>query len=311
MTMNDEKRQQWFDRGVKALAAARPTAPRVYCCPLCLRGFDLAHMDLLSIEDVPPRSVGGRPLLLTCKQCNNRHGTELDAHIKAGRDLGEILQGSRETWGRLRVGDDRMAVKGTVFGESNELREVAGKSCPAEREAVERFFHGLAGTDATGSEFHFEFAIRHDEWRERVGWLRVAYLYLSALLGHAFVLREVMHPIRDQFQRPDEELVPQIIKTMADPVCEDRIVSVSQPNDLRSFVVQLRRWTFFFPGFVGEDSFYDRLTALPEKGELLLTGNPLAMPREPVYECDFHPEFARLLALHQDDKLAPGGTAGD
>ena len=103
----DRRRREWFDRGARALVAARPAGPEVYCCPLCLRGFDAEHMDHLSIEDVPPRSVGGRPLLLTCRECNNKHGTELDAHAKAGRDLGEILQGSRETWGSLRIGDDR------------------------------------------------------------------------------------------------------------------------------------------------------------------------------------------------------------
>jgi len=311
MSRNDDRRLKWYERGVRALVAARPTAPQVYCCPLCLRGFDAAHLDLLSIEDVPPRSVGGKPLLLTCRECNNRHGTELDAHIKAGRDLGEVLAGSRETFGRLRVGDERMAVKGTVFGERNELSEMIGKSHPAERDAVQGFFEGLAGGDATGCEFQFEFSMRHDEWRERVGWLRVAYLYLFALLGHTFVLREVMNPIRTQFQRPDEKLVPQIIKTMVEPVAEPRMVSVSRPHDLRSFVVQLERWTFFFPGFVGEDSFCERLAALPERGELSLTGQQLTVPREPVFAGDFHPDVIRLLALGQRGVPVAGEPAAE
>lgn len=311
MSRNDDRRLEWHERGVRALVAARPAAPHVYCCPLCLRGFDAAHLDLLSIEDVPPRSVGGRPLLLTCRECNNRHGTELDAHIKAGRDLGEVLAGSRETFGRLRVGDERMAVKGTVFGEHNELREIVGKSDPAERDAVQGFFEGLAGGDATGREFQFEFLMRHDEWRERVGWLRVAYLYLFALLGHTFVLREVMNPIRDQFQRPDERLVPQIIKTMVEPVVEPRMVSVSHPHDLSSFVVQLEHWTFFFPGFIAEDSFYERLSALPEQGQLSLTGQALTFPRQPVFACDFHPDVIRLLALGQSGVPEEGEPAED
>jgi hypothetical protein len=268
-------------------------------------------VDHLSIEHVPPRSVGGRPLLLTCTQCNNKYGTELDAHIKAGRDLGEILQGSRETGGRLRVGDDRMTVKGNVFGENIELREMVGKSSPTERDAVEESFRRLAGRDACGAEFQFDFCVRHDEWRERVGWLRVAYLYLFALLGHTFVLREVMNPIRAQFQRPVDKLVPEIIKRMVDPSPQECLVSVSRPGDLRSFVVQLRHWTFFFPGFVGEDSFYDRLAALPEKGELAMTGMRLPFPSEPGFACDFNPDIARLLALGQAGKLMADGSALD
>jgi hypothetical protein len=294
----DNRRQEWFDRGVQAFTAARPGAPSLYCCPLCIRGFHTVHPDVLSLEDVPPRSIGGKPLLLTCRECNNKHGTDLDSHMKAGRDLEQILEGAQETWGRLRVGGDRMTVKGTI-GETYALAEMAGKSNPPERNAVEAYLDRLTTADAAGTEFHFEFSLRHDEWRERVAWLRVAYLYLTALLGYTFVLREVMNPIREQFFRPDEQLVPKIIKTMVDPIPPDCIVSVSLPVELRSFVVKLQRWMFFFPGFINSDSFYDRLAALPEKGRLSVTGKQLVFPTEPMFLCDFDPEFAKYLAAGQ------------
>ena len=34
---------------------------------------------LLSVEDVPPRHSGGRPLVLTCKACNSTAGHSIDA----------------------------------------------------------------------------------------------------------------------------------------------------------------------------------------------------------------------------------------
>lgn len=304
--VTDDRRRRWFDMGVQAFGAARPGAPDVYPCPLCARGFNTPHPSVLSFEDVPPKSVGGKPLLLTCRQCNNKHGSDLDSHIQAGRNLREIVEGKRETWGRLRVGEDRMTVKGTVFAEDNALEEMSGKSNPAERDAVESFVESQAGKDAIGSELHFEFSIKHNEWKERVAWLRVAYLYLSALLGYTFVLREVLNPIRDQFRRPDEKLVPQLIKTMVDPIPEDCIVSISRPSELVSFAVKLQRWTFFFPGFVDTDSFYSRLAELPERGELSVSGKRLDFPTEPKYLCDFHPELARYLALQQSGESRDG-----
>jgi hypothetical protein len=292
--------------GVRAFVTARPGAPEVYPCPLCVRGFNTACLSVLSFEDVPPKSVGGKPLLLTCRQCNNTHGSDLDLHIKAGRDLGEIVEGKRETWGRLRIGENRIAVKGTLFADNNTLTEMAGKSNPAERDAVRSHFESLAGSDATGSEFHLEFSLKYDEWRERVAWLRVAYLYLSALLGYTFVLREVLNPVRDQFRRPDEKIVPQIIKTMVDPIPEDCIVSISRPAEVRSFAVKLHRWMFFFPGFVDADSFYSRLAGLPEKGGLSVTGKRLDFPTGPKYLCDFNPELARYLGLQQSGDSPDG-----
>lgn len=301
-----DRRLEWFDLGVKAFVAARPRAPRLYVCPLCLRGFDTPDRSVLSLEDVPPKSVGGKSLLLTCRQCNNTHGTELDAHIKAGRDIREIFEGTRETRGYFRVGEHRMAVKGTVFASDNKLQEMIGKSSPSDRDAVQSHFESLAGTDATGKEFHFGFSMKYDAWREQVAWLRVAYLYLSALLGYTFVLRAVLDPIRDQFAHPGEKLVPQIIKTMTDPVPDDCIVSVSLPAELRSFVVKVQRWIFFFPGFVDSDSFYDRLAKLPPRGALQVTGQRLRFPQGPVFACDFDPGFARFLAVRQ----AGGHDAG-
>ncbi|HQZ71169.1 MAG TPA: hypothetical protein PK826_07580 [Anaerolineae bacterium] len=299
------RRQEWFDRGVQALVSARPGAPSLYCCPLCIRGFDTANPHL-SLEDVPPKNAGGRPLLLTCKKCNNTHGSGLDHHIKAGRELQEILEGTREIRGYIRSGDKRMAVKGTVFGENNALRELEGKSNPPERNAVEESFKSLVGTNAMSQEIHVEFSLKYNEWRERVAWLRVAYLYLTAYLGYTFVLRDVMNPIREQLDHPDEKRVPQVIKKLIGPIPEDCMVSVSSPAELRSFAVKLKRWIFFFPGFVDTDSFYERLAMLPEKGMLSVSGGRLELPSEPMFLCDFHLDYAQYLAFEQAGRLGDG-----
>jgi len=141
--------------------------------------------------------------------------------------------------------------------------------------------------------------------------MRVDYLYLTALLCYTFVLREVMNPIREQFFRPDEQLVAEIIKTMLDPIPQDCIVSVSLPVKLRSFAVRLQRWMFFFPGFIESDSFYDRLAALPEKGRLSVTGKQLVFPTEPMFLCDFDPEFAKYLAADQAGMLSEDAAQTD
>ena len=48
-----------------------------YICPLCLQSFKVDDLgdtitDYLSLEDIPQKAMGGHPLLLTCKKCNNR-----------------------------------------------------------------------------------------------------------------------------------------------------------------------------------------------------------------------------------------------
>jgi hypothetical protein len=66
-----------------------------YPCPICLTPFTIEALadKRLSAEHVPPKSVGGRELLLTCKGCNNSAGTKLDADAKTKEDVRIALAG--------------------------------------------------------------------------------------------------------------------------------------------------------------------------------------------------------------------------
>ena len=48
-----------------------------YICPLCFDVFFEKDLDKIStnpltLEDIPPASLGGKPKTLTCKKCNSR-----------------------------------------------------------------------------------------------------------------------------------------------------------------------------------------------------------------------------------------------
>ena len=52
-----------------------------YVCPLCLKSYREQDVIKLTEEDVPQRSLGGRRIALTCKECNNVCGSEIDVHL--------------------------------------------------------------------------------------------------------------------------------------------------------------------------------------------------------------------------------------
>src|SRR5690348_10203246 len=63
-----------------------PDFSKGYICPLCFDVFYEKDLDdsltnHLTLEDIPPDALGGKPLALTCKKCNSRSGHELDAHL--------------------------------------------------------------------------------------------------------------------------------------------------------------------------------------------------------------------------------------
>jgi hypothetical protein len=50
-------------------------------CPLCLTGFNLANVAELTCEHIVPSKLGGRSQTLTCRKCNNTHGSYLDSQL--------------------------------------------------------------------------------------------------------------------------------------------------------------------------------------------------------------------------------------
>ncbi|WP_139419284.1 HNH endonuclease [Chryseobacterium mulctrae] len=55
-----------------------------YLCPLCLKNYMSMYIDennFLTLEDAPPKSLGGRANTLTCKKCNNEAGEKIDFHL--------------------------------------------------------------------------------------------------------------------------------------------------------------------------------------------------------------------------------------
>lgn len=55
-----------------------------YLCPLCLKNYTSTYIDennFLTLEDAPPKSLGGKANTLTCKKCNNEAGLQIDFHL--------------------------------------------------------------------------------------------------------------------------------------------------------------------------------------------------------------------------------------
>ena len=55
----------------------------IYYCPICGDGHGQAALQTgeLTLEHVPPDSVGGKAITLTCRRCNNPAGGTVDAAV--------------------------------------------------------------------------------------------------------------------------------------------------------------------------------------------------------------------------------------
>jgi hypothetical protein len=95
---SEERRSRIFDVFAKNWQLTLPIAPfdaselvdekfqEAVMCPICMvlynrKGLDQSVENPLTIEHCPPEELGGKPLLLLCKKCNNTSGSELDVKL--------------------------------------------------------------------------------------------------------------------------------------------------------------------------------------------------------------------------------------
>ena len=62
---------------INKLAAYNINIEGDYLCPLCLKAYKEQDVrNVLTEEDVPQHSLGGKRIVLTCKNCNSTCGSE-------------------------------------------------------------------------------------------------------------------------------------------------------------------------------------------------------------------------------------------
>jgi len=173
MSVSLETRRSWFLQGVAAWQHAQvvlgvpstQTRADQYACPLCFEinddkrqahfqvfaGADLANGSL-TVEHVPPKSPGGRALVLTCRACHNTAGAALDAHARKRENPRDAFLGRVTTKISMTVSGHRLA--GSFSLEDGAYHFAATKKPNAHRPdaeaGVRRTLAGGEDTDRIG-----------------------------------------------------------------------------------------------------------------------------------------------------------------
>jgi hypothetical protein len=183
ITITKETKARWFTRGAERLGADFPQyAGLGYACPVCLRPADI---NALTAEDVPPRRVGGRPLVLTCADCNSHGGYALDVHWGHLVDVVAFARGELDEplAAELVIGGSRTQIDLTRIGGQVEMSIVKDACNP---EAIQAQQALLQTKKASPKPFTLWLKrSRFDEWKAIVSILRAAYLVGFAVGGTA------------------------------------------------------------------------------------------------------------------------------
>lgn len=200
-----------------------PIPDNAYLCPICLEPFvesDIYEKDsnFLTLEDVPPKSLGGKPTLLTCKLCNNESGRSLDSHLKLGMETEQVFKGKTKFPIKARFQFGESNIGGTLNFEAEKSYEmkIANKSNPNAKEDIDNFFKNW-GKESMNISF-----VGPNENKVRIGLLRIAYLKMLEYFGCGIYLNPNVQEIRRQISKPEESIIDKI-GVFSFPIFEDKV----------------------------------------------------------------------------------------
>jgi hypothetical protein len=220
LSRNQAVKHGLFERGIKAAKAAVGVED-LYLCPICAKGF---HVDsllsgLLTLEHVPPKSQGGKAIILTCRNCNNMGGYTVDAAVSHRRRVKEFADSvlikttGNSDRGFLTVDGVRLNI--AVLREINETKiefirqHNNPRALERAKASFENYTKPLGYIEEGEGEltFNIRSAASYSQQLARVGDLKSAFLVCCAALGYSFAFSATLRHIRSQILSPKEKFL--------------------------------------------------------------------------------------------------------
>lgn len=286
---------RWFLAGAEVITKLWPDCPPgSYACPLCLDLFTVRDLEAkrLTREHVPPASVGGREMVLTCRECNNRAGSTVDAHLERAEALRRF--GSNDPLRELDMSLTIAGVtnRGTIHGGLGGVL-IVGNPKQNHPDDVATLSEGFAELMEAGHSMQIRFRDTFHPRAAQLGYVRAAYLAAFARFGYSYVLRQSLDWIRAALvDDEDESCVLPVLKRSGGTNRERSIGIVAEPTWLAyAVLVVIGRTAIILPSLRSEDdviaAFADRSGRCPEDLHGRFRMSPTwEWPREPQYDCD-------------------------
>jgi hypothetical protein len=250
-----------------------------YICPLCKGVFPkdaiMSHdkESELTVEHIPPKSVGSKEIVLTCKNCNNTHGSKLDSHLsgklKGGKFLsmtpGEEIQAEFEVNGNIPA---RGYIKISNSGSVEVFFDGKRTNQKYEKQLID-----FVTSDSNKKKLKMTFTT-HNRRLAKLSILRSAYLWAFCRLGYAFIFSKGAERIRQLIENHQEANdIPMVLENgVGDSLLGMHIVLA--PKELRGYLIGMKinegnfsqNIAVFLPGaYLNDSIFFDYIAAVSKE----------------------------------------------
>lgn len=262
-----EFKKRCFSKGATALGRIISNDQGYYCCPLCNVLFpeQAIHAEILTIEHAPPESVGGKPLALTCKNCNSKSGDSIDAAIANRNKLFEAIKaitGKKQNYqGRasLRMGGESINVRIEVNEGTISIKPPIKINNPKKLESYKKYMMDLSKVGKwDGEEFTITPTDKYQIKYSKIGDLKSAFIICFALFGYRYALSKRLSLVREQILNYNSEIINRFWFA-SDPDIEKINFICLVENPIPAIAVRLDKSTILLPWLEGPEDFYQNI----------------------------------------------------
>ncbi len=179
----------------------------IYVCPICFnQHISVDEEDPLTLEDAPPKSLGGRANILTCKSCNNTLGHKIDFHLTERLrelDSAKFLPNT-ETKVKVKVGDE--VFNGTITIDENGKMTMYHSDKNNHPIKLEESMIGLKGGNIVDMSF---LKTRVIPEKLEYALLKTGYLMAFEKFGGSMIYDKCFDIVREQLMNPEERIYPE------------------------------------------------------------------------------------------------------
>lgn len=181
-----------------------------YICPVCLEQFPRHSLykivdNVLTLEDVPQKALGGSPCLLTCYTCNNFSGVKFDHHLVTALKQSDQKRFLPKTRTPVEVEYSNHRVQGEVNVLEDGTLQMFHATKGNNPKLLTPYIESVKPNLAITVNFKQKTA---DRKQLSIALLKTAYLLAFRHYGYTLILDPVFDSVRKQLQNPDQELYP-------------------------------------------------------------------------------------------------------
>ena len=178
-----------------------PILGDVFRCPLCLRDFNRVPslVDKISKEHILSRKLGGRLVTVTCRNCNNTDGSNLESSL-----VQQVLleAGIRYPQGEVQFDNSRFQAESRMARSDDDYNDIVVIPKASNPSSVKKVWQSLEAGNVIGKEIRHNLDFGFVQRLSEVALIRSAYLYMFWVFGYEYIYDKSAKSIRDLLSDP-------------------------------------------------------------------------------------------------------------